>query len=879
MAQKIQIVPNLHTAGGEFKYTDSGEEFSGAFHYRIDDDTYFTHATPEIGLESSRQISLIDPRFRDRDGYMVTPYNVKKDYLLKLGKKTYQDVKDVIDNEIKEFKPEEALPSDLTLEERIFLMLQEFQDLKDDMTDPDLRNLIRDAISETTLTDTGFTDPLRLDYFDIAHIGFLLKATLHDNIGPHIEIRVNGNLVFDDFINHTEFKWYNFQVPIRAELEQQLVEVKFDNDATGPDGDRNLTIGRLKNKQIASHLILSDEDQAVVVNNDNNPILDSEHENIFNVMHSDGPQLKDYWNAFVPNTTIYIYDVTGTTLPNYYQSNSASYPGMFLGFQNWDSCVKFELPNDWFLSELPPVPVEFDEEDFMIENVRNTKINLAEADMKADIRDAQTEALADKLTQERDDMEVLKIEAESKRDSLEGQIDGMKASIRKMSDEWVKQTTFRNFRLWDTETLTNSENTNIWRQWNNGNVYSGAVRPKHFTEGNYALKERMTCYLTGNKPPVSLIGLSNTKHSIRMVYNLNQEPGDAEGWYQAPQTIGFLIKGTPDGSGIQPHWKIKWHPRPSRNIKDLTVIQEGDITWSSNEYQWVYATLNNYMMGENTGKGRIAIEFSQNQTTGGGDRDMWVKAMKDDFGNVYYIDGTTTSKNADETNNVQSNSDSVPGLSGGTVKLYQKDSNSYNTDYKYGTGYKASSTSNTAYTFGTAFNGKFAGRMDVASMIVVEVEHNDATFWSTEVSSNPWAGISMNRTEGSTQSKLYLYPHQRYKLTFCSRNPHNPAQAPEFDGGNHKCRIFIGDTRNGWVGTPRPWPGSNGYEWYASSFFDNDAGGAWTKHEMEFTPIPGPQDGSTRAWLYMYAHQGIVNEVHVTDYAEFKLEAVDSTDI
>ena len=885
MAQKIQIVPNLYTEGGEFTYNDTGENYSGPFHYKIDDDTYWTYATPEVGVEQSRQLQLKDPRFRDRDGYMVTPYNVKKDYMVKLSKKRYEDVREIIDNEIKELKPEELPEEGLTLEERIFNMLQEFQDLKDDMTDADLRNLIRDAINETTLTDTGFTDPLRLDYFNVAHIGFLMKATLHDNIGPHIVIKMNESVVFDEFINHQDWRWYNFEVPIRAELEKQLIQIKFDNDANGAGlGDRNLHISQIKNKQLASHLALPDTDQAIVINNDDAPILETEEQNLFSTWNTGEPQLKDYWGAFVPDTTMYLYDITGTTLPNYYADNPASYDGMFIGYQNWNSCLKIELPNEWFLSELPPVPVEFSEEDFMIEQVRNTKIDLAEAQMQADIQDTQTQALADKLTKERDDMEVDKIAAESVRDSLEGKLEGMKASMAKMTDEWVKQSTFKNLRLYQTVYAVDDSggsNESVWRIFDgNSSVWNSNVkRPQHWSPGNWQLKERMTCYLRDVGVPKAITGLSNAYRHVRMVYNLQQDPDDGSGWYQAPQTIGFLIKGTPDASGVQPHYRIKFDANPSRQVKDMTVVAEGDITWPENEYQWVETTVHNGYMGENTGNAKIGIEFTTNAYGGGADRDMWVKAMRDDYGNVYYIDGTSTHMNSAESNGNQvdyTNLD-VQGLSGGKLSLYKKNSNTKSNDYMYGTGYNANSNSPSAYSFGTAFLGKFAGKMDVAAMAVVEVPNNNANFWSTEVNHNPWAGLSHWKVDAGITPRLYLYPHQRYKLTFYSRNPINPPEAPGFDGGNFKCRIFIGDTRNGWVGHPYPWPGSNGYEWYASKTFTNNTNGDWTKHELEFVPIPGPQDGATRANIYIYAHQGRVNEEHVTDYGEFKLDAIDDT--
>ena len=78
--------------------------------------------------------------------------------------------------------------------------------------------------------------------------------------------------------------------------------------------------------------------------------------------------------------------------------------------------------------------------------------------------------------------------------------------------------------------------------------------------------------------------------------------------------------------------------------------------------------------------------------------------------------------------------------------------------------------------------------------------------------------------------------------------------------------VFIGDTRNGWSGTSNPWPGTSGYEWSKSATRVNGVVNddwsitpvvdQWFRHELPFVPVPGPQDGSTRAYLYIYGNQG-----------------------
>jgi hypothetical protein len=103
MAQSTNIVPNLYTGGNEF--TLNGDDYSGPMHYKSSDDTYWTYATPEYGIEASLQLFPTDPNFRDLDGYMISPYNTTKTITATLGIPEYTDVEEVLDTEIKELLP------------------------------------------------------------------------------------------------------------------------------------------------------------------------------------------------------------------------------------------------------------------------------------------------------------------------------------------------------------------------------------------------------------------------------------------------------------------------------------------------------------------------------------------------------------------------------------------------------------------------------------------------------------------------------------------------------------------------------------------------------------------------------------------------------
>ena len=216
----IDNIPAMLT-GGEFvvkskQSLGSSEEYIGSFHYNIEEDKYYTFSTPELGLESSQEIVLIDPQARDEDGYIIAPYNSTKAYNLKLSRKKYEDVKDIIDTTISELAPPEIVSPELTIPERIELLKAEFSELKEFMSDPDLDLLIRESLLESSeILVRGNTDEIVLQYFDIAHFGIQMRGTLSNDgdgvpKGPHVKIEVNRTDVFEGDINHTDFRFYNF---------------------------------------------------------------------------------------------------------------------------------------------------------------------------------------------------------------------------------------------------------------------------------------------------------------------------------------------------------------------------------------------------------------------------------------------------------------------------------------------------------------------------------------------------------------------------------------------------------------------------------------------------------------------------------------------
>ena len=89
-------------------------------------------------------------------------------------------------------------------------------ELKEFMSDPDLDLLIRESLLESSeILVRGNTDEIVLQYFDIAHFGIQMRGTLSNDgdgvpKGPHVKIEVNRTDVFEGDINHTDFRFYNF---------------------------------------------------------------------------------------------------------------------------------------------------------------------------------------------------------------------------------------------------------------------------------------------------------------------------------------------------------------------------------------------------------------------------------------------------------------------------------------------------------------------------------------------------------------------------------------------------------------------------------------------------------------------------------------------
>ena len=337
MAQIQKIVPNLYTSGGEFvvkskQSLGSSEEYIGSFHYNIEEDKYYTFSTPELGLESSQELVLIDPEARDEDGYIIAPYNSTKAYNLKLSRKKYEDVKDIIDTTISELAPPEIVSPELTIPERIELLKAEFSELKEFMSDPDLDLLIRESLLESSeILVRGNTDEIVLQYFDIAHFGIQMRGTLSNDgdgvpKGPHVKIEVNRTDVFEGDINHTDFRFYNFMIPIEQDETEQKISIIFDDDKSDDTGDRNLIIGLIKNKPITYHAyadnpdifdestlqipeVTSSQQDPTTGDNilipatpyDEDDIYASYEENIFFISDSESEDTKPLYRKFTPN--------------------------------------------------------------------------------------------------------------------------------------------------------------------------------------------------------------------------------------------------------------------------------------------------------------------------------------------------------------------------------------------------------------------------------------------------------------------------------------------------------------------------------------------------------------------------------------------------
>ena len=407
-----------------------------------------------MGLESSQEIVLIDPQSRDEDGYIIAPYNSTKAYNLKLSRKKYEDVKDIIDTTISELAPPEVVSPELTIPERIELLKAEFSELKEFMSDPDLDLLIRESLLESSeILVRGNTDEIVLQYFDIAHFGIQMRGHLSNDgdgvpKGPHVKIEVNRTDVFEGDINHTDFRFYNFMIPIEQDETEQTISITFDDDKNDDTGDRNLILGLIKNKPITYHAYADNPDifdestlqipevtssiqdpstgdniliPATPYNEDN--LYEGYEENIFFISDSDSEDTKPLYRKFTPagepfsvpdgkveGSEILLYDKDGDAFLNKYPNDSFTYLGKFKSGMPWNGQVQIKLPTDFFLSEFPSQPVEFTTDDFQIGNIKRTKIDLIECQTKEQLQVDSVEALKQKLEEEN---EILIDEAEA----------------------------------------------------------------------------------------------------------------------------------------------------------------------------------------------------------------------------------------------------------------------------------------------------------------------------------------------------------------------------------------------------------------------------------------------------------------------------------
>lgn len=69
------------------------------------------------------------------------------------------------------------------------------------------------------------------------------KATLNNNLGPHMMIKIGGTTYMDTYVQSSG--WIEFAAPANLATGSQSVQIFFDNDACCTNGDRNLYIDRI----------------------------------------------------------------------------------------------------------------------------------------------------------------------------------------------------------------------------------------------------------------------------------------------------------------------------------------------------------------------------------------------------------------------------------------------------------------------------------------------------------------------------------------------------------------------------------------------------------------------------------------------------------
>ncbi len=875
MAQERKIVPNLYTSGGEFvlrskqQYGES-EEYVGSFHYDIDEDKYYTYSTPELGLESSAELVPLDKNARDENGYLVVPYNVDKNYKLKLSRKKYEDVREVIDNRITELAPPEVVSPELTIEERIVLLKAEFSDLKEHMIDEDLDLLIRESLLESSqILVRGNTEEIVLSYFDIAHFGIEMKGTLSDGKGPHTKIEVNGTDVFEGDINHTDYRFYNFMIPIQQDDDTQKISITFDDDQSNDTGDRNLQIRFIKNKPITYHAYSENpdifDDSTLMIpevtssqkDNDGNNLMipatpfdednifEGYKENIFYIENDTDKDTRPLYNYFTPSgqvggapdgavegSEILLYDKDGFALLDKYPNDPFTYQGKFKSSMPWNSQVQIKLPTNWFLSEYPSQPVEFTTDDFQIGTIKATKIDLIECMTKEQLQIDSVEALKQKIEEENEELRTITDDALAVSASQEAEINSLKSSIEMMSENYLT--------LWDGEDDGTGHNMSYNSRFtkskdSSANISVNDKRPKYwymssgYDDANDGAPLAVWEYESTGGAPSSVSGYpGEAKGLVRTHYFPPGGTLSEEGWPNENQKIGFRMKAN------------NYKGWPKVRLKD---VKSGRYqTKTVNSYQWktYWFDLNLADVGVENRNIQLHLAFINNamkrgpwykrgkyNNKTGKDRDVWISHIVREDGTMYATNRTNNPtmndiRMRDNNGNLLRTTSNATGYQNHTAEFTDVNNREpwyYLSDRDLIPPQKFDNSSGIRFIFPA---------------------NSELIFVKGEAGSPPpnkfaqiycgGRGFADDDNDGyddmNDERGIFVIPHKKYVFKFCARKA-GSNNAVTYNGytsdsvsGNTIFGAYIGDRRNGWRGSSNPYPGTEGYEWFESDQFD-----------------------------------------------------------
>lgn len=938
MAQERKIVPNLYTSGGEFVLRSkqshgTSEEYVGSFHYDIDEDKYFTYSTPEVGIEPSQEIVLLNPESRDENGYLIAPYNSKRNYQLKLFRKKYEDVKEVIDTRITELAPPELISPELTIEERIKLLMAEFADLKEHMSDETLDLLIRESLLESSqILVRGNTDELVLSYFDIAHFGVEMKGTVVDagdgsgSIGPLVKIEINGTDVFDGEVSNTDYSWYNFMIPVEQDVDSQQIDITYTNDAyVAGEYDRNLYVSRIKNKPITYHAYADNPDIAPgdtydysidipeitsSIRDESGEFVmipatpyssdipyDGYQEHIFEFRGADGEDvpdttIKDWWNNTVNDTSALLYDQDGYTLISRTWAGSEdanAYLGKFKQSMLGNSKLRVDIPNDWFLSEYPAQPVEFTTDDFQIGTIKANKIHLIEAETRKDLQEESIENLKNKLNEENEELIMLAEAANSISESQAVEILSLKGSVEMMSETYLQ--------LYDGEdTGHNMAYNSRFRSSADGHMDSWVSNsrpkfwfiPNSYVDGQEGGGPRMVGeWMNTGGAPSDVSGYKTSaggRGKIRLHYFPPGGTMSEEGWPNETQKIGFRMKAN-DYRG--------W---PRVSLKDMKTGRKQTKTVNSRDWKIYYFDLGLADVGVENRNIKLLLTFINNkQKKGpwyrrgkynnktGRDRDVWISHIVREDGTMY---ATNKSDNPTMTDTVMRYSNGDP------IEVLHNEE-----DYRAHTAQICDVKGNTPRFWG--WNRRYNQQQTLTPPqkfnnnggIRFEFPANSLQmFVKGEAGSPPpnryaaaycgGRGFAENDTNGhdgmDDMHGIFILPHRRYKFKFCAKKSAN-STAVTVDNyesasptNNRTFGAFVADRRNGWRGSDNPYPGEEGYEWFESDEFELPTGQQWGAYEIEFEALPGPQ-GGTKVYFGFYMHKGIQGEKNIVEFSECRI--------